>query len=104
MGQNCDVLAVSEADFTIDLAAFSGIASVTTDSDNLITSFKTTSGKTVNVQDEFLDGRVRISGGNAAEQGEITDGNLMFWFNSENDLKTNLSNFTTVLSELGISC
>lgn len=104
VGQNCDVLAVGEADFTIDLAAFSGIASVTTDSDNLITSFKTTSGKTVNVQDEFLDGRVRISGGNAAEQGEITDGHLMFWFNSENDLKTNLSNFTTVLSELGISC
>lgn len=102
-GCNCDVLTVMNGDLGISPSAFQGIASVQTDSGNLVTSFTTTSGKKVVPQDVFADGAVTFAHGGVST-GVGTDGQLYFSFAEDLSYQQKAALLKQALAELGITC
>lgn len=111
-GRNCDLVTIFENGVEINVAAFSGIASVETDEDNFITSFTTTSGNTIvpetakafdeNAQPEDMPDIYIHSG--VAMNDTITRGTITVQFNIETTPRERVEKALAYMAELGITC
>lgn len=103
-GCNTDIMSFMSSELAIRIAAFDGIETVVTDQDNFITSFTTSSGKTVNVGDTFDDGTVSFAFGNAVKEPHITRGDICFRFPESYTNEAKIDKVISILSELGVTC
>ncbi len=92
----------SGTDIDIHLGAWNGITSIETDSDNLISSFKTGSGVTVNSQETSEEYGIRFTSG-AHMEGEVNSANLSF-ITEETDVASAVNKVIDYLSSIGVTC
>lgn len=113
-GRNCDLITIAQDSVSINLAAFSGIASVETDADGQILSVTTSNGETIvpenmkpvdenAVYDPENVPEIVVQNGTAVSD-RIIFGNLTVAFNKETSPRERVEKTLNYFAELGINC
>lgn len=100
-----DVINICGKDGTgidIHLGAWNGITTIETDSDNLVSSFKTGSGVTVNSQEVSEEYGVRFTSG-AHTEGVVNSAHLSF-VTEETSVASAINKVVGYLSSIGVTC